>query len=110
MPPDRTARTPRLALLALPLLALLAFLAAPAAAGPPEGVSGRMAFDRVADGLRRYRQEDDDAKRIAWLRRLAPTRDPRVAAVLEDCAAEGLTSDCWVAASELLRRYYPPRP
>jgi hypothetical protein len=69
-----------------------------------------MTFDAVVEGLRHYRQEDDHAKRIAWLRKLAPTRDPRVASVLEDCAAEGLKSACWVGASELLRRYYPPRP
>ncbi|HEX5269790.1 MAG TPA: hypothetical protein VFW33_04845 [Gemmataceae bacterium] len=102
---------PRTTFAALPLLAALALLSpGRAVAGPPEGASGRMVLDEVADGLRKYRREEDDAKRIAWLRRLAPTRDARVAAALEDCAAEGLTSDCWVAASELLRRYYPPRP
>jgi CheY-like chemotaxis protein len=67
-----------LVLLAMPLLALLASVP-PAAAGPPEGPSGRMAFDEVAEGLRRYRLEADPARRRAWLRRLAPAGDARVA-------------------------------
>jgi hypothetical protein len=68
-------RTPRLA--ALALLALLAPW--PATAGPPEGVPGRMVLDEVAEGLRKYRQVTDEARRIEWLRRRAPSGDPRVA-------------------------------
>jgi hypothetical protein len=71
----------------LPLLlalALLALMMPPAAAGPPEGVSGRMVLapDEVADGLRQYRQAQDQAIRLAWLKKLAPTRDSRVALAL----------------------------
>ena len=73
-------RTPRLA--ALALLALLAPW--PAAAGPPERVSGRMVFDEVAEGLRKYGKETDREKRIRWLRKLAPTGDVRVAVALGD--------------------------
>jgi len=79
MPADITARTPRLAVLALPLLALLA---PPAAAGPPQGVSGRMAFDHMADGLRRYATTKEHDERMALLERLAESRDPRVAVAL----------------------------
>jgi hypothetical protein len=41
-----------------------------------------MVLDEAYDGLRRYRGEKDLGKRIAWLRKLAPTRDPRVAVEL----------------------------
>src|SRR5262249_57594024 len=73
MPADIAARTPRLAGLSLPLLALLA--AAPPAARPPHGGSGRMAFDEVADGLRKYHKEPDPEKRLAWLQTLRATGD-----------------------------------
>jgi len=87
MPADITARTPRLALLALPLLALLLPMPPlPAIAGPPEGVSGRMALDEVADGLRRYRVAPTPEAKVAWLKRLAPSRDPRVAVALGEAA------------------------
>ena len=69
----------------LPLLAVLALvLPGKAVASPPGGVSGRMVLDEVADGLRKYREERDEGKRVKWLRRLAPTRDPRVAVVLSE--------------------------
>jgi hypothetical protein len=103
MPADITTRTPRFAALALPLLALLVM--APAAAGPPEGVSGRMAFDEVADGLRRYRLETDSARRRAWLRRLAPAQDARVAVALGDALAD---ADPHYLAAWLLCEYYVP--
>jgi hypothetical protein len=80
MPADIAASAPRLALLALPLLALL--VAAPAAAGPPEAVSGRMVFDVVADGLRKYARETDPEMRARRLAALAPSQDPRVAVAL----------------------------
>jgi len=67
-----------------PLLVTLA-LSSPSRAvgGPPERASGEMLFvDKVAEGLRRYHQEEDWAKRTRWLEALAPTRDPRVGVVL----------------------------
>jgi hypothetical protein len=53
-----------------------------AVAAPPPGVSGRLVFDEVVEGLRKYRTETDVGKRAEWLKRLAPTRDPRVAVEL----------------------------
>ena len=67
------------------VLLLVLALALPALAGPPEGVSGKMVFtDEVAEGLRKYRQEKDATHRLAWLEKLAPLRDPRVAIALGD--------------------------
>jgi hypothetical protein len=63
-------------------LAVLAVDSLRAVAGPPQEVSGKMALDEVEDGLRRYRKETDERKRIKWLRKLAPSRDPRVAVAL----------------------------
>jgi hypothetical protein len=70
--------------LAVVLLFLVLALLSPkeAVAGPPAGVSGRLKFVEVADGLRQYRKETDEGKRADWLKRLAPTRDPRVAVEL----------------------------
>jgi hypothetical protein len=86
-------------------LALLAGLPpGNAVAGPPEGVSERMVLDEVAEGLRDYRQERDPEKRLAWLKRLAPTKDPRVAVAL--AAAD----DDVAETSALLSRYYLSRP
>jgi hypothetical protein len=66
----------------LPLLLVL-FLSSAAFAGGPEPPSTRMRFlDVVGDGLRHYRQETDPVRRGALLKRLAATRDPRVAVVL----------------------------
>jgi hypothetical protein len=91
MPAESIVRAPRLV-----ALALLAVLGSSAAAGPPEGVSGRMAFDDVADGLRKYRKENDDDKRLAWLKKLAPARDPRVAVAL----GEALSDHCdWIVVN-----------
>lgn len=76
----RTTSAAVLPLLAVPMMLLA--LPGNAVAGPPEGVSGRMVFDEVADGLRKYRKEKDPEKRIGWLEKLAPTKDPRVAMAL----------------------------
>jgi hypothetical protein len=70
-------------------LALLATLAPPAFAGPPDGVSGRMVLDEVADGLRRYHKETDETRRVEWLWKLARTRDPRVAVALGEAMRNG---------------------
>jgi hypothetical protein len=59
-----------------------------AVAGPPEKASGKMVLDEVADGLRRYQQEKDGGRRLTWLKRLAPTRDVRVAVALGEALDE----------------------
>jgi hypothetical protein len=71
---------PLAVVLLFPVLVLLS--PQEAVAAPPPGVSGRLVFDEVADGLRKYRTEKDEWKRAEWLKRLAPTRDPRVAVEL----------------------------
>lgn len=73
------------------LLALLLLLAAvPVAfAGPPEGVSGAMVFDEMVDGFLRYPREKGDGRRIEWLKRVAPGRDPRVAIALVELVFDG---------------------
>jgi hypothetical protein len=74
---------------AVPLLALALSLPVPALAGPPEWPSGKLVFvDEVADGLRKYRWEPDPEKRIKWLRRMAPTCDPRIALELGETWTE----------------------
>jgi hypothetical protein len=75
-------------------------------AGPPEGVSGKMVFDEVADGLRRYRREMDARRRSELLSRLAPSRDPRVAVVLGDAIAERSRLPGDTSAYELLYDWF----
>ncbi len=76
--------------LSLALLAWVAVLPAPLAAGPPEGPSAKMALapDEVADGLRKYRNAKNEAKRLRLLDKLARTRDPRVAVALGDALSD----------------------
>jgi len=85
-------------------LALLAGLApGKAVAGPPEAVSGRMVFvDKVAERLSRYRQEKDPEKPIGWPRKLAPSRDLRVAVALGELLEE--EDDYDLKAADLLAR------
>jgi hypothetical protein len=64
------------------VLALLALLPVPGLAGPPEAVSGAMALDEVAGGLRKYGMETGPEKRAARLAALAPSQGPRVAVAL----------------------------
>ena len=59
-----------------------------AVAGPPEGVSGRMAFDQVADGLRLNATTKDPDERMALLERLVESRDPRVAVALANVLSD----------------------
>jgi hypothetical protein len=104
MPAESIVRAPRLV-----ALALLAFLLPlPAAAGPPEGVSGRMALasDEVADGLRKYRKEKDCGRALALLRILAPTKDPRVAMVLGELLT-GQDEDVSFEAAVVLKQTFP---
>jgi hypothetical protein len=91
---------------ALSLFALLVLLpTAKVVAGPPGEPSSAMKLDKVADGLRHYRQQKDDGKRVAWLKRLAPTLDPRVKAALE--AALSDSSEAVAAAAlDLLAEHY----
>ncbi len=94
-------------------LGLLGLLALPGrGAGPPEAVSGRMVLDEVAEGLRRYHKEPDAGKRMAWLRRLAPFHDPRVALELWELFAgvRGKRTDpVRNVARDCLAEYYVTR-
>ena len=67
----------------LPLLSLTQ-----AIAGPPEGVSGKMVLDEVADGLRRYQMEKDEERRTTWLWRLSKYHDLRVAVVMGEALSD----------------------
>ena len=91
-------------------LALLAGLVpGNALAGPPEGPSGRMVLDEVSEGLRCYRQEADPEKRAAWLKKLAPTRDPRVGVALGQ-ALEDRDRNVALSAAIMLCACFSPDP
>jgi hypothetical protein len=98
------------AIASLPLFVALA-LPSPGRAfsGPPEEVSGKMEFDEVAEGQRKYHKEKDPKKRLAWLQTLGATGDPRVALALVDAAdnQNGDDLDC-EAADILWWRYASP--
>jgi hypothetical protein len=92
---------------------LFAVLALPspgrAVSGPSEGVSGEMAFDEVAEGLRQYRKEKDPKKRLVWLHTLGATGDPRVALALvaaannwngDDLDCVSSSPKCWPSNDE----------
>jgi hypothetical protein len=70
----------------IPLAALALLSPSTAVGSPPEAPSGKtvLAPDEVADGLRQYRKECDWLKRLNWLKKLAPTGDPRVAVAIMD--------------------------
>jgi hypothetical protein len=92
------------------LLLLLAVLALPphqATAGPPEGASGKMVLDQVADGLRNYRAEKDAGKRSLLMDRLAATGDPRVAVVLGELMRDEKEGD---GAETTLGIFFACRP
>ena len=73
----------------LPRLALLALVVpCKGLAGPPPLPAGKMVLDEVADGLRKYRLQRSEDGRIACLKRLAPTGDPRVKAVLKEATSD----------------------
>ncbi len=89
-------------LLVVSILALT--LSGKAVAGRPEGVSGKMVFDEVAEGLREYRKEKNWAKRCRLLERLAETGDPRVGLLLgEEHLHE---NDPWSVATRLLGEHF----
>jgi hypothetical protein len=74
-------------------------------AGPPDGASGRMVLDEVADGLRRYRQAKEMATRIAYLKRLALTRDPRVGVALWEAQGDPSLELCLAATRAFAQEF-----
>ena len=90
--------------------AVLLVLAQPgkSVAGPPEKISGKLVFDEVADGLRKYRKEKDEKKRVKWLEKLAPTRDPRVAVAIGEGLDDSSSCICDSAFSMLWSHYAYP--
>jgi hypothetical protein len=87
------------------LLTLALLAGQPAVAGPPERPAGRLAFDEVADGLRRYRRETDPRRRRELLEKLAPRRDPRVAVAMGEVLAG---SACPYPEIAFLAEFYLP--
>ena len=89
---------------------LLLFTMGQAVAGPPEKASGKMVLDEVAEGIRTFQKETDVEKRIRSLKRLAPTRDKRVAVVLQGTVLLTGEADLPLAlvADDLLSQYYDP--
>ncbi|HZT80268.1 MAG TPA: hypothetical protein VFA26_08605, partial [Gemmataceae bacterium] len=47
-------------------------------------------------------------KRVAWLERLAPTRDPRVALLIREFPPDDIPPTTYIALRRLLVRYYVP--
>jgi hypothetical protein len=91
------------------LLATLAMLLpGKAPAGPPEGASGKMAFDRVGAGLDRYRRERDLSKQLRWLERLAPSGDPRVGVALGEYVSDDNPHAARQIVALLLLRHFVP--
>jgi hypothetical protein len=95
----------------LPLLAF--FVLSPTrgvVAAPPDERSSALKLDKVADGLRRYQQQKSDAKRVEWLKRLAPSKDPRVFETLKSALSDSSKAVAWVAFELLGEPYGGPRP
>jgi hypothetical protein len=92
---------------AVTFLALLA--PGKASAGPPEGASGKMMFDEVADGLRRYRRDISEDRKLERLRRLAPTGDLRVVVLLGEELSSPSEAIRLEAARALLLIYAAPK-
>ena len=91
-------------------LILLAALTPRNFTGPPERVSGRMTLppDEVADGLMRYNREKGEDRRVAWLKRLAPTGDLRVVVALGEGLSDRSQAVRLESARELHRLYGRP--
>ena len=79
-----------------------------AVAGPPEPPSGAMKLDKVADGLRQYRQQKADIKRVEWLKRLAPSQDPRVEETLRAAMSDSSQAVAGMAEELLVEHYGLP--
>ena len=76
-----------------------------AVARPPEERNSATKLDKIADSLRQYNQQKSDDRRVELLKRLAPSKDPRVQAVLE--AARSDSSEVVAeAAGKLLAQHY----
>jgi hypothetical protein len=79
-------------------------------AGPPEGPSGRMVLDEVADGLRKYQKETDPETRVKWLAKLAPTQDPRVAVAIGEALGPAICVNdkrAWLPLTDMLLKNFP---
>jgi hypothetical protein len=75
-------------------------------AGPPEKIHGKLVFDEVEDGLRKYRKATEEAKRIRWLEKLALANDPRVTVMLGETFEDDPNFGVRLKAESLLMRYY----
>lgn len=91
-----------------PILALFVLLvpAPTVLAGPPEGASGKMVFDEVAEGLRRCSKEADPEKRFRRLDKLAESHDPRVDVILGEMLAGPYGHDVEIACRVILRHHF----
>jgi hypothetical protein len=99
------------ALVLFPLVGVMLSPLGKVAAGPPERVSGKMVIDEVSEGLRRYRQTSDENRRVDWLRRLAPTRDPRVALAMgEYVCIQRNPFPQQISVAWLLTQHFMPSP
>jgi hypothetical protein len=93
-------------LLTLPMLS-----PAKVAAGPPEGVSGKMVLDEVSEGLRRYRQESNENERVMLLRKLSTTRDPRVGVAIGEYLSGGRGPfPHQISVAWMLTQHFMPSP
>jgi hypothetical protein len=95
--------------LALPLPAALG-LPSLSFAGPPEAVSGRMDVDEVSQALRRYQHEFDEDRRVNWLRKVAPTRDPRVGVAMGEYLSAGNPFPHQISVAWMLTEHFMPSP
>jgi hypothetical protein len=95
--------------LTLPLLALPGAVL-PAAAGPPEGVSGRMVLDELTDKLTRLRVEKDAKRKLALVKELGPVRDARVTVAFMEIVLKAQREDdpLLIDVSVLLYQYHIP--
>jgi hypothetical protein len=97
-----------LAALLLLLAGLVLSLPGNAVAGPPEPTNGAMKLDTVENGLRQYQQSKAENKRVEWLKRLAPSHDPRVEETLKAAMSE--SSHAVAGAAEVLLVEHYGRP
>jgi hypothetical protein len=69
-----------------------------------------MVLDEVADGLRKCREVKDRAKRAERLKKLAGSRDPRVAIAMAEYIEDPYNGnlDRYAVGAEMARHYLPP--